>query len=745
MTAATSHRRWIVAILCFVVPAMFAAPALAADAPRTKLPDEKPHQKALRDYLGTLAEKDFDHGVKEPIKVVAPENAEEAYKLWALGLDILRVGSIMHGYRNAAGTALPASQFLLATIEDPTQGVLRPAIWPEPTAWLANWDNAGNPYHKSRALKMRAFVTASVDMLMFDERQENSDAPLFHRADWFGPHLLMYGYVGCATRDAVGSKGREAYNACLKGMMKRVAAWGPRRDESYLDITAMVGMRFAADSIGDKESMKLAEDYAHRFFDDPWLWNPAGYFPEQGCLDAGFNGLSLYYATWLTLAAPDWTFVRDHVKEAWRLRAHLVLPEPDGKFTGPSHFNSRTGTDASADQWDWRFRTVAASYLTEQAICQAPFPTDEQLKAAPEKAVGMLQPQVMNYPDNPNMQRTASGPWRWMLYPNAPDFPMNNFALEFYPKGFLAEREKLVKKDPSLLKYPFERDEDFTAVFGNALLAAKRKAFGVIVHTGPVSEFQGEGHGEFTGPYGLSGGGLSAFWTPETGAVILGRRAGMQFPDRKPPSFDLPEAWRTWPVHAVSGQTAAGKFFTSARNQEPQATFTKDEKGASVKVTGVIPAAPIGAEKSLAGKIEYARAFTVEAKGLKVETAVTGDGADSLAELYEVIPVYIRNAMGQAETVTTAIEFEAGGKWSPATEQYAADVAAVRLTRFKGSVVVRFDRPRRVKLAPTEWVDTFMTRATCRNVLVDLLESGDKPAAVKEARKVGYMIEAEKK
>ena len=32
--------------------------------------------------------------------------------------------------------------------------------------------------------------------------------------------------------------------------------------------------------------------------------------------------------------------------------------------------------------------------------------------------------------------------------------------------------------------------------------------------------------------------------------------------------------------------------------------------------------------------------------------------------------------------------------------------------------------------------------ANCRNVMIDLMESGEKPAALKEVKKVGYRIEA---
>lgn len=47
-----------------------------------------------------------------------------------------------------------------------------------------------------------------------------------------------------------------------------------------------------------------------------------------------------------------------------------------------------------------------------------------------------------------------------------------------------------------------------------------------------------------------------------------------------------------------------------------------------------------------------------------------------------------------------------------------------------------------MKLAPTEWSDSYQSRATCRNILIDLLESGDQPAKVTEPRKVSYRITA---
>ena len=65
----------------------------------------------------------------------------------------------------------------------------------------------------------------------------------------------------------------------------------------------------------------------------------------------------------------------------------------------------------------------------------------------------------------------------------------------------------------------------------------------------------------------------------------------------------------------------------------------------------------------------------------------------------------------------------------------------MRLTRFGGAVTITFEKPQRAKLSPADWADTWFTKAQSRNVLIDLLESGGKAAAVKEEKKVAYRIE----
>lgn len=76
----------------------------------------------------------------------------------------------------------------------------------------------------------------------------------------------------------------------------------------------------------------------------------------------------------------------------------------------------------------------------------------------------------------------------------------------------------------------------------------------------------------------------------------------------------------------------------------------------------------------------------------------------------------------------------------PATAEYQENVTAVKLTRFRGAVQVLFDRPQRVKLSPAVWADNYLSRARCRNVLIDLLENQSMPQVWKGEKRLSYQI-----
>lgn len=720
-----------------VLFSLLASRAIAQPAP-TKLPREDEHQRKLVAFLATLQEKDFEPDRSKPFTAATPADDEEAYRLWVVSLEPPRIGL----KRSATSVNSLSKYFTLAEIES-TEGVMRPSAWPEPLTYLANWNYAGNPYYNSRAIKLRAFVTASIDLLMMDQLQEHSRARMHQRSDWFGPHLVMYAYVYAGTRDVLPAAAKEPFEAILKKMILRVAKWGPTADETWLDVSVTTGMAIAGKTINDPELKKVTEEYAKKIYTDgPFYNGAAGHFVDSGCYDTAFSGLALYWGTFAAEAG-DWPFAKEAVARAWELRGYLILPDPDGKRWGPSHMTYRAGADVAHDQWDWPFRAVAASHLTDQALGQAKQPTPGDLKEAPAKAAQEINWYLSENSGKLPADQVKPNPWRWMLWPDTGAFPVNNFAYDYCPKDYYAHYTKLVKENSPLLKLPFEREGMFLKTFGNDFTIAKEPAYGVIVHSGAVgapSETPMEA-AEFPGPYGLGGGTLSAFWTPATGSVILGRRAGMAIVGPEVKSFDKVEAWRTWPVHSISGATASGKYFSSARIQKPE---VKQEMHAAImshgiRVSGTLPAASVGHEKSLEGKTDYSRTFVITLANLRVETTLKSDGKDKLAELYEVIPVF--KGMGaEKDPGTTTIEFQVGGAWTPATAEAKDGVAAIRLSRFTGAVVVTLDKPRRVKLSAEDWKDNYLAAGlTCRNVLIDLLEGKSSPTTIGEV-KISYTI-----
>jgi len=725
--------------------------ASSAELPRPKvvpgrvmLPQDHQYQRVLRKYMATLSVKDFEHGVTADLTVQpSSQDPEYQYRNFLLTLMQQPLVGTKRGY---PAVNAPARLFTLSSIEGP-KAVMVPPVWPEALITFVQWDYPGNPYRNNRALKLRAFVTAGVKMMMVDDYLEKN--PKVGRADWYSYQLVIAGSPYLGVKDLLPPEVQKAYASGVRKMARRIMDWGPKGEEPNLDMSAPVGLWYAAQVVNDPAFTKEVEAHARMMFTDPKYFHPAGYFVERGGLDVGFGGMANFFAIWAALAS-DWPFAGEAVERIYRLRAHLCLPEPDGTITGPTHFNSRLGSPANTDQWHWDgARDHSAAMITDEAACQIKMPSPERLAAAAARRAGAFNHQIKENPrvrENGKLRHIRSDeirshPWKWRMFPSW-NFPAGvNPGYEFYRKGACAHRVKLEKTGSPYLESPFRRSGTFIRNFADAFTVAKMPSYGVILHTGPVGRQRGDdGLFQFTGPMGFGGGQLSAFWTPATGSVILGRRRGMHWEK----TFDTVEEWRIWPIHAVSGCVPDGRAFTSARIVEPEVTSEIERNRGTIKVAGVIPSMQLAQGKLLKGRIEYARTFTIDHGKVRIETKIKADGKDKPAELYETLPIFLGEGPKQATAAATAIEFQVGGTWAPATEKYRDKVTAVRLTRFKGAVRITFDRPRRVKLSPRKWQDTYLTRAVCRNVMIDLLETGGKDSTIDGAR-VSYEIAATKK
>lgn len=740
------------------------APALAADAApaaapaeapaaKTMLPQEHEYQRVLRNYMATLTVKDFDHGVTKQLTLAPPDaDVEVEFRNYILSL---MLAPLVGDKRGIPSVNSPSRLYTLNEIEGAK--IMNPPCVADALMSFTCWNYPGNTFYNNRALKMRAFVVGAVNLIMLDDYLTKN--PTHGRADWYGYELVNWGMGYSGFKDELPPEVQKAYGQALRRMAERVIGWGVRGEEPNLDMITPIGLWYASQAVGDPEFTAKCTAYAKMMLTDPKYLHPAGYWYERGGIDTGFGGMAHGFVVWAALAS-DWDFAKQAVEKIYRLRAHLDLPEPDGAHTGPSAFNSRIGTAVFSDQWgNAGVREFGAAMITDEAAYTYPLPTAEEMKEGINKRVAWQNRMLFDELKNPYIKlpdgsahyltndELKAGPWRRLMWQNW-QFPLSiNSTFEYYKKGAYAHLTALAKANSPMTKSPFLRGENFLRDFAKAFFVTRQPTYAAILHTGPIGrQRESDGLFQWKGPMGFGGGQLAAFWTPDAGTVLVNRRSAQNW-DKV---LDKPEEWRNLPLHAVSGITADGKTFTSGRIADPVvASEIKGELG-TVKASGKISTDPKAINEIVEGTIGYSRLFEIGKDSLRVETSIEpGAAAIEVAELYETLPVFHReggNHQGpgpkQPDTLEAKIEFKVDGNWVPATTD-AKKVAAIRISRFKGAATITFEQPQRVKLSPANWQDMYLSHASCRNVLIDLIDNDDKPTALK-AKKIAYRIEAAK-
>ncbi len=673
---------------------------MTLSSPAVSLPHPKEYQKVIRNYLGTLTEADFTirpGALHQP----DPADEEQGLKDWLFSVDAA------YGQPFAAALVSPSSTFLLSTIEG-AETVMRPSIrsYVEQLACLAAW-NPREVFPEPRPLRLRAFVQAAVDMLMLDEAHAKEKG--LRRSDYLGGTLLWMSDAYATAKSDLPEPVRQAYETGLREMAAKIIEWGPTGIQTDMDLFAPISLRKTAKALNDPGLENAAKEYTEKLYAE--LFDPAGYFVDEHCFDSSYNGISLNFATWSAMQSPDWDFVRTALKKAYRIKAHLSLPEPPASrnalnkplYYGPSHYNSRTSSDSANDQWNYAYRNFSAATFSDDALPFAKIPDSEELDIARRKVTACLESALAASGEAP------SEPWRECHW------TARNYAMDYLPAGTYARLKKLSDEESPLLKLPFERPGSFVENFADKLVVAKFERYGTVLFAGQVGE-------EYEGkPRGFGGGNLSAFWTPETGSVLLGRRRGANTEERS----DRPKEWRNLPIHAISGQTRNGKHFNSLRCREPKKQIHVTKDSAEVTVNGTMASFP--QNHSLHGQIDYSRTFKATAEGVEVSSSVTivkGDARDDIAELYEIIPFFIRDARYQRAEDNTipsfGIQFKVGDRWQEGSPEPVENVSAVRVERHFGMIEIVMEKPSRIRLSPEEWHDGYQTEAICRNVLIDL-------------------------
>ncbi len=719
-----------------------------------KLPQDHEYQAILRNYIGSLAVKDFDVPL-EPIDFREQwfRDDESLHRMWVLA----------QSFPEPIGLLLAPENFLLREIESP-QGIRiriegQPSpenpgvtVHPEDTVWWSTWDYRANPYRGSRQVRNRAFVVAAVDMIMLDQMY---DGGMYkgrdeRRSDFLGGQMIWHALVYRDVQSDLPDQVRAAYETGLVKFLDRLTKWGPKCVNDNMDTKALIAMAYLAATFREGPIVDKARAYANWALE---RFHPAGIIRDAGGLEASYNGLAAFNIAWATAVTP-WPEMVTALRRMSDLKAHMTLPEPDLKnFWGPSHFSSRTSVDMANDQWPFFPRDVAIAMHADEALYlmftgrsgRQPgwgVPTRAAMVTEVKTAVDRVNARLK--PSRERLQTWGPSYWPSTTF---------NFAYEHYTPGFYGLLTRMqAERHPVALPPMVRPGETFIRSFPpqdmpgvaeadrDAFLIARFPTYAAIVYTGPIG---------WHSYMNFAGGCLSAFWTPESGSVVLGRTGQPVTPENARQTW---ADWRLWPTHAVSGQTASGDAFSSARirRRVSKVEYELERHAATVTFAG-----PIGNQNDesraaqngcITGAVRYQRSMHLGPRGVLVETRIESDGKDRVTDLCEIIPLVLNDEQTQATpkdqkvpAVPHRVVFEVGDRLVEPGEGFVDGVTTVRVARFYGETLIRFEEPQRVRLGEA-WTTNYQSAMSLRNILVDLLAGRPRPVALPSVS-IRYRIE----
>ncbi|WP_340102834.1 T9SS type A sorting domain-containing protein [Rhodohalobacter sp. 8-1] len=675
---------------------------------QAQLPQNHAYQVELRNFMGSLSEEDFDVELRPlTFQEAYFDDGDKVFRSWILRENRGR------NHPTFAGLSRQARYFTLSEIERGGEVYLDVGrgqfVSPIETAWWAGWDYPGNPYYNHEGVKLRAAVAAMVDMMMLERYHEDGKG---RRSDFAGTNLLRYGYTYSAVKDVLPEPVRAAFEEGMVRLFSRIEEWGPTLIHADMDQFAVAGVWAAAESMDSDDLRRRAREYVAGVYEG--AYHEAGYIDHGGGFDPSYQGITFFFASWAALLSDD-PFLKERLSQMSKLKAHLSFPEPDEKWTGPSHFATSNDAGSPNDQWGPLHRDIGVGMISDEAkylLWSGKQRPHWYLEGLPEISSMLWEIEsdfrrMSNRITDDGVSDRTPATWSENHWTNGP-----MAAQEYYMDGAYRAYKDLLDSNSPLMKAPMERDEQFSHQFGDDFLIAKRDNFGLAVHTGQLSRWGSE-----TKISGLSGGGISAFWTKETGSVILGLQKGFQNSTTGPDKW---EEWRIWPVHAISGETAAGQPFSSARQKRPKSVYAMNEGDPSVQVSGAINDDNAAPDNAITGEMSYHREFTVKEDGVRVHSRVESDGTDELRHLYEMIPIYL----GDRQELNVEIFFKpVTSTWVEATADPVENVMQVRVDRFEGSIIIEFDEPQTLQLSPEVWTTRYQTRSRARNVMVSLLNN----------------------
>jgi hypothetical protein len=668
----------------------------------------------------------------------------------------------------ASAAALPDEDFLWAggiwrkdlplqqaMLKDASHELKSGQLWlpshPTTATFLAlawSLDEPWNPYRKDPAVARRAAAVAIADLLAQAENVFYYSNPAsskegarygFAHPGQMGFTLTFSAFTLLKVKEALPPEVVKNWSDALQWFAEGTAAVKPMGPMN-MRLSLPVALHYGFLATGRPVFKDLCEQWQEKVTFGP-EFSPAGHYWEGTgrSPDGSYNGIGLHRVAEMWSLSKD-PRTLDVLRKAYRLKTYLTLVEPDGKLLGASHFNDRDTASFANDQFAGReiqFGLEVPDALP--FLARIPSVWTETIDVA------RVRKSILDAHKRPSARILPAHGWGMAgKYHDAP----HQWGMVATLPYFLYQEnaEALAKAMTPVPGFPITTKDQFTEDFNHEFFVVRRPGYHATLYTGRVTPgdsgatnvggmLQEQEGGIFNG---FGGGGLSSFWTPPAGTLLLGRHSAGEGYERTRLGERLVPGWQDWANHHVVGRTVDNKVLTSARVPQPDFQRKTEGEREAVIVEGTMPNHLRRHGAICNANVSYRRRFDFLRTHMEVATELRTDQAVAFKALYETLPIHLAD--------DTRLEFlDARGK--PVPSEGVERVAGVRemlVLRKEGGVRVVFAEPAAVALVSVK-VPTHRPPVVVRALQVEFptqLEPGTKaslryalvPCAVKDGQ-----------
>jgi hypothetical protein len=505
-----------------------------------------------------------------------------------------------------------------------------------------------NPYYGKKELLYRAAASCLRDLMVLNEAEVWPRA-----ADNPYPSTMSF---------PMGSRNLPPFGLAVPYMPDEIrSVWteGVRRmlDRSYTNdlVTCrnqsshcLVANEEFARGSGEPIYTKLSRLYAKRFAEGA---HPAGWHMERTGPDASYIGMTNWHEAVYYRMSGDEDFL-DSIRKSYDFFNHTVAPEPDGKMLGGFNFNHRVGEGFYFEQWSGA-KGILDNILPEVGVWAGKELTSEEKMEQLERARNAILHELKN----PRKPANPGG-----------DFPagISDPHFEYYSEP---DRSGIF---PALEQEPFIRN------LNDELIAVKRPGYYAVCYVGKpaASDYYISQRHDFrlplpddaenaggtvdmrkVNPY--LGGGLSGFWIPDYGHMLLAAN------------------WAPTTHHGLIATALDGRRYWEDYFAHH---FSLDDRTGELQIQGEVESLPI----------IYERRYRFLDDGLEIMLKIQATEDVNLVRFVENIP--IARGGWKANGVKMAAKGISHG-------EVVSDTLRIQDNRANG-VEVKLDSPRSLRFVP---------------------------------------------